>query len=52
MTPDNRDQDSKDHEEPTPTHEESVPSDGTDIEGEDMMKSVRNELLKEPPPKA
>lgn len=43
---------SKDSEEPVPTQENSVPSDGKDVEGEDMMKSVRNELLKEPPPPA
>jgi hypothetical protein len=43
---------SKDNEEPALTQEESVPTDGEDVDGENMMKSVRNELLQEPPPKA
>jgi hypothetical protein len=38
------------NEEPRPTQEESVPSDGRDVDGEEMMKSVRNDQLKEPPP--
>ena len=50
MTPCYPDQNSKDNEEPAITQEESVPIDGKDIEGEEMMKSVRNDLLKEPPP--
>ena len=50
MTPDHPDQNSKDNEEPAITQEESVPIDGKDVEGEEMMKSVRNDLLKEPPP--
>ena len=55
MTPDHPhptqhpNQASKDNDEPTITQEESVPSDGKDVEGEEMMKSVRNDLLKEPP---
>ena len=51
MTPDQPDEKHKDNEEPAITQEESVPIDGTDVEGEEMMKSVRNDLLKEPPPK-
>ena len=51
MTPDHPAKDSHDIEEPAITQEESVPLDGTDVEGEEMMKSVRNDLLKEPPPK-
>jgi hypothetical protein len=47
MTQDNP---GKDNEEPNLTHEESVPSDGKDTEGEEMMKSVRNDQLQEPPP--
>ena len=50
MTPDHPDQNSKDNEGPAITQEESVPIDGKDVEGEEMMKSVRNDLLKEPPP--
>ena len=49
MTPDHPDQKSKDNEEPDITQEEAVPTDGKDVEGEEMMKSVRNDLLKEPP---
>jgi hypothetical protein len=30
--------------------EESVPSDGRDVEGEALMKQVRNDKLKNPPP--
>ncbi|MEJ8825094.1 hypothetical protein WKW80_24205 [Variovorax humicola] len=37
-----------DHEEPELTQEESVPSDGKDIEGEAMMKSVHNKKLVNP----
>jgi hypothetical protein len=33
------------HEEPEVTQEESVPSDGTDTEGEALMKDVRNHKL-------
>ena len=33
------------HEEPEITQEESVPSDGTDTEGEKLMKDVRNHKL-------
>lgn len=33
------------HEEPEPTQEESVPSDGRDTEGEALMKDVRNGKL-------
>jgi hypothetical protein len=50
--PDQRKEKTKDqdNDEPTITREESVPSDGKDVEGEEMMKSVRNDQLKEPPP--
>jgi hypothetical protein len=51
--PDQRKEKTKDqdNDEPTTvTQEESVPSDGKDVDGEEMMKSVRNDLLKEPPP--
>jgi hypothetical protein len=41
---------SQDNEEPALTQEESVPTDGKDVDGEELMKSVRNEQLKEPPP--
>ena len=51
MTPDHPDQDSKDNEEPSITQEESVPTNGKDVEGEEMMKQVRNDLLKELPPR-
>ena len=51
MTPDHPDEKSKGNEEPGITQEESVPSDGKDVEGEEMMKSVRNDLLKELPPR-
>ncbi|MFM9926107.1 hypothetical protein VLK31_24160 [Variovorax sp. H27-G14] len=34
-------------EEPEPTQEESVPSDGRDMEGEAAMKKVRNHKLDE-----
>ncbi len=34
--------------EPEITREESVPNDGRDIEGEALMKEVRNKKLKEP----
>lgn len=37
--------------EPDIDREESVPTDGTDKEGEEMMKQVRNDQLKDPPPK-
>jgi hypothetical protein len=56
MTHNNPDKDKdknkdKSSDEPTTvTQEESVPSDGKDVEGEEMMKSVRNDQLKEPPP--
>jgi len=36
------------HEEPEITQEESVPSDGRDIEGEEMMKQVVNRKLEDP----
>ena len=39
MTPDHPDQDSKDNEEPAITQEESVPTDGKDVQGEEMMKN-------------
>lgn len=32
------------------TDEEDVPIDGKDIEGEEMIKSVRNDKLENPPP--
>ena len=35
-------------DEPEITQEESVPTDGRDIEGEAMMKDVRNKKLEEP----
>jgi hypothetical protein len=38
------------HEELLLTQEESIPSDGKDVEGEELMKSVRNDLLTEQPP--
>ena len=31
---------------------EAIPIDGRDIEGEEMMKSVRNDKLENPPPPA
>ena len=37
------------HEEPEITNEEAVPNDGRDIEGEKMMKEVKNKKLKEQP---
>ena len=49
MTPDNPEKDNEDNEEPAIAQEESVPTDGKDLEGEEMMKSVRNDLLTEPP---
>ena len=36
-------------DEPEITQEESVPSDGKDVEGEEMMKKVRNKKLDEQP---
>ncbi|MCR6474756.1 hypothetical protein NU688_01205 [Variovorax sp. ZS18.2.2] len=33
------------HEEPEITQEESVPSDGRDAEGEELMKQVKNRKL-------
>ena len=36
-------------EEPEITQEESVPTDGKDVEGEEMMKKVRNKKLDEQP---
>ncbi|KIQ17669.1 hypothetical protein RT97_29195 [Variovorax paradoxus] len=35
------------HEEPEITQEESVPSDGRDTEGEELMKQVNNRKLHE-----
>lgn len=35
------------HEEPEPTQEESVPTDGRDTEGERLMKDVGNSKLHE-----
>ena len=32
------------------TAAEGVPNDGRDIEGEELMKSVRNDQLENPPP--
>ena len=40
-------------DEPEIVQEEAVPSDGKDVEGEEMMKLVRNDKLdesQEPPP--
>ncbi|MCU4119215.1 hypothetical protein [Variovorax sp. N23] len=37
------------HDEPEITQEESVPTDGKDTEGEEMMKQVRNKKLEEQP---
>jgi hypothetical protein len=37
------------HEEPEITQEESVPTDGRDLEGEKLMKKVRNKKLEDPP---
>ncbi|MEJ8848934.1 hypothetical protein [Variovorax rhizosphaerae] len=37
-----------DNEEPELTQEESIPSDGKDVEGEEMMKQVRNKKLAQP----
>ena len=45
------DQNSRHAEEPVMSQDESVPTDGIDTEGEEMMKSVRNDLLEEPAPK-
>jgi hypothetical protein len=39
----------KTHEEPEITQEESVPTDGRDVEGEKLMKGVVNEKLAEKP---
>lgn len=36
-------------EEPEITQEEAVPTDGKDVEGEKMMKQVRNKKLEEQP---
>ncbi|MET0543084.1 MAG: hypothetical protein ABWZ88_15175 [Variovorax sp.] len=36
------------NEEPEITQEESIPSDGPDVEGEAMMKQVRNKKLEQP----
>ncbi|APW38663.1 hypothetical protein RD110_16850 [Rhodoferax koreense] len=38
------------HEEPEITQEESVPLDGRDHDGEEMMKQVRNPKLEQPAP--
>jgi len=35
-------------EEPEITQEESVPTDGRDIEGEEAMKKVKNEQMEDP----
>lgn len=35
------------HEEPEVTQEESVPSDGRDVEGEELMKNVGNGKLRD-----
>lgn len=35
------------HEEPEVTQEEAVPSDGRDVEGERLMKDVRNGKLQD-----
>lgn len=35
------------HEEPEVTQEESVPSDGRDTEGEELMKQVRHDKLQD-----
>lgn len=37
------------HDEPEITQEEAVPTDGKDVEGEEMMKKVRNKKLEEQP---
>jgi len=36
------------HDEPEITQEESVPTDGKDTEGEELMKKVGNKKLREP----
>lgn len=36
-------------DEPEITQEDSVPTDGKDVEGEEMMKKVRNTKLEEQP---
>ena len=36
------------HEEPEVTQEDDVPTDGKDVEGEEMMKKVQNKKLHEP----
>ena len=36
-------------DEPEITQEEAVPTDGKDVEGEAMMKKVRNQKLEEQP---
>lgn len=35
-------------DEPELSNEEAVPNDGRDVEGEEMMKEVRNKKLQEP----
>ncbi len=47
----NKQPDHSSQPEPDIDREESVPTDGTDQEGEEMMKQVRNDQLKDPPPK-
>jgi hypothetical protein len=37
------------HEEPEITQEESVPTDGRDVEGEELMKDVGNKKLEQQP---
>lgn len=39
----------KTHEEPEITQEESVPTDGRDVEGEELMKDVVNHKLEQKP---
>lgn len=39
----------KTHEEPEITQEESVPTDGRDVEGEKLMKDVVNHKLEQKP---
>lgn len=42
-------QDPAAHEEPEVAQEDSVPTDGRDVDGEKMMKQVVNEKLEQPP---
>ena len=47
--PDNANQNHDKNDEPEITQEESVPSDGKDVEGEELMKEVGNKKLDQQP---